>query len=176
MQKRYHISNLIVFLLRPKWYTISITMDIYFDTARCRYNAVDFLRNSHSVHPIAHFQWRHNEHDGVSNHQLRDYLLNFLTGRKSKKTSKLRVTGFCMGNSPVIGEFPAQKASNAENVSIWWRHHICFASVTAVMYGLSCYILPWYKGTRLYFVIYLYSSITMWHCNNDFESFSDKSR
>ena len=27
------------------------------------------------------------------------------------------------GNSPVIGEFPAQMASNAENVSIWWRHH-----------------------------------------------------
>ena len=28
------------------------------------------------------------------------------------------------GNSPVIGEFPAQRASNTENVSIWWRHHI----------------------------------------------------
>ena len=27
------------------------------------------------------------------------------------------------GNSPVTDEFPAQKASNAENVSIWWRHH-----------------------------------------------------
>ena len=27
------------------------------------------------------------------------------------------------GNSPVTGEFPAQRASNAENVSIWWRHH-----------------------------------------------------
>ena len=27
------------------------------------------------------------------------------------------------GNSPVTGEFPAQMASNAENVSIWWRHH-----------------------------------------------------
>ena len=26
-------------------------------------------------------------------------------------------------NSPVTGEFPAQRASNAENVSIWWRHH-----------------------------------------------------
>ena len=24
----------------------------------------------------------------------------------------------------VTGEFPAQKASNAENVSIWWRHHV----------------------------------------------------
>ena len=39
-----------------------------------------------------------------------------------QKISKLRVTGVCVGNSPVIGEFPAQMASNAENVSIWWRH------------------------------------------------------
>ena len=23
----------------------------------------------------------------------------------------------------MIGEFPAQRASDAENVSIWWRHH-----------------------------------------------------
>ena len=43
--------------------------------------------------------------------------------RRSKKTSKLRVTGLCVGNSPGTGEFPAQMASNAENVSIWWRHH-----------------------------------------------------
>ena len=27
------------------------------------------------------------------------------------------------GDSPGTGEFPAQKASDAENVSIWWRHH-----------------------------------------------------
>ena len=42
---------------------------------------------------------------------------------RSKKTSKLCVTGLCAGNSPETGEFPAQMASNAENVSIWWRHH-----------------------------------------------------
>ena len=24
---------------------------------------------------------------------------------------------------PASGEFPAQITSNAENVSIWWRHH-----------------------------------------------------
>ena len=36
--------------------------------------------------------------------------------------SKLRVTGLCAGNSPVTGEFSAQRASNAENVSIWSRH------------------------------------------------------
>ena len=68
-------------------------------------------------------QWRHNERDGVANHQHHDSLLYRLFRRISKKTSKLRVTGLCEGNSPVTGEFPAQKASNAENVSIWWCHH-----------------------------------------------------
>ena len=43
--------------------------------------------------------------------------------RRPKKTSKLRVTGIWEANSPVTGEFPAQWVSNAENVSIWWRHH-----------------------------------------------------
>ena len=68
-------------------------------------------------------QWRHNERDSVSNHQPHDYLLNCLFRCRSKKTSKLRVTGLCERNSPVTGEFPAQRASNAENVSIWWCHH-----------------------------------------------------
>ena len=67
--------------------------------------------------------WRHNGHDCVSNHQPHEYLLNRSFGRRSKKTSKLRVTGLCVGNSPETGEFPAQMASNAENISIWWRHH-----------------------------------------------------
>ena len=68
-------------------------------------------------------QRRHNRRDGVSNHQPRDCLLNRLFGRRSKKTSKLRVNGLCAGNSAGTGEFPAQRASNAENVFIWWRHH-----------------------------------------------------
>ena len=49
--------------------------------------------------------------------------LNRLFRCWSKKTSKLRVIGLCAGNSPVTGDFPAQRTSNAENVSIWWRHH-----------------------------------------------------
>ena len=69
-------------------------------------------------------QWRHNGRESVSNHQPHDCLLNRLFRRRSKRTSKLRVTGLCAGNSPVTGEFPAQRASNAENVSIWWRHHV----------------------------------------------------
>ena len=54
-------------------------------------------------------QWRHNEGNGVSNHQCLDCWLN---------TSKLWITGLCEGNSSVTNEFSAQRASNAENVSI----------------------------------------------------------
>ena len=34
--------------------------------------------------------------------------------RKSKKTTKLHLTGLYAGNSPVTGEFPFQRASNTE--------------------------------------------------------------
>ena len=44
--------------------------------------------------------WSHNDDDGVSNHQPQDCLLNRLFRHRSKKTSKLRVTGRCVGNSP----------------------------------------------------------------------------
>ena len=49
---------------------------------------------------------------------LRIVYSTVLFRRRSKKTSKLRVAGLCEGNSPGTGEFPAQIASNAENVSI----------------------------------------------------------
>ena len=77
-------------------------------------------------------QWRHNGCDGVSNHQPYDCLLNRLFRRRSKKTSKPRVTGLCAGNSPGTGEFPAQMASYAENVSIWWRHHDCLIFTSTI--------------------------------------------
>ena len=86
-------------------------------------------------------QWRHNGRNSVSNHQPHDCLLNRLFRRRSKKTSKLRLTGLCAGNSPVTGEFPTQMASNAEKVSIWWRHYdsacICMyqSSMSNVMFS-----------------------------------------
>ena len=70
------------------------------------------------------WEWRHNGRNSISNHQPHDYLLNRLFRRRSKKTSNPRVTGLWAGNSPGTGEFPAQMASNAENVSIWWRHRV----------------------------------------------------
>ena len=80
-------------------------------------------------------RWRHNGHDGVSNHQPHHCVLNRSFGGRSKKTSKPRVTGLCAGNSPGTGEFPAQMASNAENVSIWWRHHDVMSHIAWVKWA-----------------------------------------
>ena len=85
-------------------------------------NKVDYILLQ-SLWMAGTLQQCHNERDGVSNHQPHDCLLNRLFGRRSKKTSKLSVTGLCEGNSPVTSKSPTQRASNAEYVSIWWRRH-----------------------------------------------------
>ena len=73
-------------------------------------------------------------------------LFDQLFRRRSKKTSKLRVTGLYGGNSAVIGEFPAQMASNAENASIWWRHHVTFEGYECVITGRI--VISWKKNER----------------------------
>ena len=55
---------------------------------------------------IGTLYWRHNDYDGVSNHQHHGCLLNRLSRRRWKKTSEFRVTGHCAGNSPVPMNFP----------------------------------------------------------------------
>ena len=130
-------------------------------------------------------QWRHNGHENVSNHQPHDCLLNRSSRSRSKKTSKLRVTGLCVGNSPGTGEFPAQMASNAENVSIWslmtsscMKTTCCHQFHQWILYVLNlrytsnirlsifvlCYALFWFgrssvthilKGTLVSFITYL---------------------
>ena len=106
-------------------------------------------------------QWRHNGCDNVSNHQPSDCLLNRLFRHRSQKTSKLRVTGLCARNSPGTGEFPAQMASHAENVFIWWRHHaldnggsssskFIFQKCTIKDHQTKIYIITCTHGTRWY--------------------------
>ena len=106
----------------------------------------------------------------VSNHQPHDCLLNRLFRRRSKKTSKLRVTGLCVGNSSGTGEFPAQMASNAKNVSIWWRRHVLSANAVKIdviiitmhqrtvriNYGIYC-ILLWYSLCHVWHKLHLIS-------------------
>ena len=67
-------------------------------------------------------QWRYNEHDGVSNHQHLECLPNHLFWHRSwhGKHQSAALLSFVRGIHPW---FPSQRASNAENISIWWRHH-----------------------------------------------------
>ena len=68
--------------------------------------------------------WRHNGRDGVSNHQPYDCLLNLFSGADQRKHQSAASLAFVRGIPRArTGEFPAQMASNAENASIWWRHH-----------------------------------------------------
>ena len=122
------------------------------DHPKCR----QWLQTVQRHYFLFHFQsiplqWRHNECDGVLNHQRFDCLHIRLFRRRSK-TSQLRVTGLCEGNSPLTGEFPVQRANNAENVPIWWRHH------ANCMHHFTLYSLPhpywwlymWYAVHNIY--------------------------
>ena len=45
------------------------------------------------------------------------------SGTVQRKHQSPASLAFARGNSPVSGEFPSQRANNAENATIWWRHH-----------------------------------------------------
>ena len=71
-------------------------------------------------------------------------LFNRSFRRRSNKTSKLRVTGLCEGNSPVTGEFPAQMASNAEKGS-----HLMTSSRCIAVCSLLCYVPDALEGSLI---------------------------
>ena len=81
------------------------------------------------------------------NHRLFDCLPNRLVRRRSQKTSKLRVTGLCEWYPPVTGGFSSQRATNAENVKIWWRQYgtkLCYTvEMLKIQYKLISQSLKW---------------------------------
>ena len=89
--------------------------------------------------------WRNNGRDSVSDHQPHDCLLNRLFRHRSEKTSKLHVTGLCVGNSPETGEFPALMACNAEKVFIWWRHYALLKK-ELMSFPAKMWIVAWLCG------------------------------
>ena len=94
------------------------------DSYKCKYSLYTVWYLSCKISStVSTLQWCRNERDGVSNHRLPVCLLNRLFWCRWKKILKLRATGLCEGNQPVIDGFPSERASNAENVSIWWPHH-----------------------------------------------------
>ena len=103
-------------------------------------------------------RWCHNGLDSISNHQPHDCLLNRLFRHRSKKTSKLRVTGLCAVNSPhkwpltrkmtssctmsyhwVITNAPVSKCVQAHVVHACMHQHGC---MYVVILKLSLWQLP----------------------------------
>ena len=81
------------------------------------------------------------------------------SGVDQRKHWKLHVTGLCEGNSRVTGEFPAQRASSMENVSIWWCHHeFCFFSDTWFISYVDLLKIP---GSNCFVYIYLCISLNV---------------
>ena len=82
-----------------------------------------------------------------------------------QRTHESSVSLAFVGNSPVTGEFPAQMASNAENASIWWRHHgtlivLCFGgSLTAYSAQSHHYNQCWFD------VNWILRNQLHWHLN-----------
>ena len=117
---------------------------------------VDHSQHFRMVFPIT-LQWRSNERDGVWNHQPHDCLFNRWFRHRWKKTSKLPVTGLREGNSQVTCEFPTQRASNAENVLIWWRHH-------EILITAFCLDVLWIPSGFVC-LIYKKTLVTLRHCD-----------
>ena len=123
-----HFSQVMLFYISrcvPKLEANSVVVPEFTsrDNEHCWWSSLRKHSCLQSVQLRHTLQWRHNERNGVSNHRrLECCILNHLL-RPDQRKHWLRVTGLCVGNSPETSEFPAQRASNAENVSIWWRHH-----------------------------------------------------
>ena len=64
------------------------------------------------------------------------------SGADQREHQSSRYWPLC-GEFTGTGEFPAQRASNAENVSIWWRHH---------------------DTVNFYRLLFIYVVFVMWFC------------
>ena len=118
-------------------------------------------------------QWHHNSCAGISNHQPHDCLLNCLFRCNSKKKFKLCVTGLCPGNSPVTGEFPAQKASDVENVSIGWCHHELLQPSQCCERMKKGHTVKCHNNTPIYHVITYHTVKTVAVSKSDFRITTD---
>ena len=101
-----------------KWFIKVFISQIFWPTINC-------LKLNHGLKCYGSSRWSmpsiHYSDVIMSRWRSNDRRLDCL-----QESSKLCVTGLCEGNSPVTGEFPAQRASNTENVSMLCCHHVWY--------------------------------------------------
>ena len=121
----------------------------------CKINGESFW------HPSLH--WRHNDHDGVSNHQPHGCLFNRLFRRRSKKTSKLRVIGHCARNSPGPVNSPRKGVVTrkmfpfGDVIMYKWQVIKIFFHLNPWRWIMGCYVITWqeYDWTAIHTLAYI---------------------
>ena len=110
-QGKHHYNDVIMTTKAPQITSLTVVYSTVYSDADQR---------KHQISASLAFMWEIHRNRWIprTKGQLRGKCFHLMT-----LSWKLRVTGLCVENSPVTGEFPAQKASNAENASIWWHHH-----------------------------------------------------
>ena len=114
-------------------------------------------------------QWRRNDRDVVSNTSFKIVYSVVYSSADQRKPQSSASLAFCEGKSPATGEFPSQRASNAENVSIWWRNHVGLILVHGLyvvivwLYSISCYI--WLPRDHMLHTI-IKKNASCWVLNN----------
>ena len=142
----------------------------------------DELRNNWWVTSILHFiiffsgapqTWRHNIHhyDDIIMTTVSSQITSLAvvysivySGADERKHQTPRHWPLC-GEFTGTGEFPAQRASNAENVPIWWRHHDY--NITVMLWlcvlNLLCFFL-WSIVTILHYLggVWIVNTLRPW--------------
>ena len=94
--------------MKGTWIVLAQPCLIYYDFL----SGTQTFGNLFRSQDLKHITVSHNKCDGISNHWRLHCLHNCLFRRRSKKASKLHITGLCEGNSLVASAFTSQKASN----------------------------------------------------------------
>ena len=107
-------------------------------------------------------QWRHNDHGGSPASRL--FTKSFIQA-KIKEHIKAPLHWPLCGEFTGTGEFPAQRASYAENVSIWWRHH----GISSIQ-GWQCKVNP---NIKLYNYVWKIFSLRNWEIQKKIEKYNE---
>ena len=133
--------------------------------------------------------WRHNGRDSVSNHQPHHCLLNRLFRRSSKKTSKLRATGLCAGNSPgpvnSLHKWPVtrkmfpfddvimsnvrfsltafvEKLQEVIDIHVLWRWR--FVTFVTFVFSSAWGVGIWLTSSTCWFSFFRGNRLVVWYC------------
>ena len=98
-----------------------------------------------------------NDRHGYSNCRSIECLFNRLFRLTTNEHQMSVLLGLCEGNPPVTSGFPSQRASKAENVSIWWRYNMS-STLYDIWHGIKL-LQPKRKGLPLF----LYKWAKIWN-------------